>query len=206
MLLEVFCLKTSHPLEPLALYFKKLPGIGEKTAYRLAFHILTRPKSEIESFSKQLLETKDCICSCEICYTISNGSVCSICSDPQRVSQHKLCVVSEPRDVFSLEKTGVFQGIYHVLGGLISPLDGIHPEALRIQELIDRINEQDYQEIILAINPTVEGDATLLYLQECLKHLKTPLSKLSYGLPMGADIEYADSITLKRALEGRVML
>ena len=206
MLLGGSCLKTKHPLEPLAHYFKSLPGIGEKTAFRLAFHILTRPKQDVEAFAKQLIETKNCISSCEICYTISDGSICSICNDPQRFSQNKLCVVSEPRDIFSLEKTGVFQGLYHVLGGLISPLDGIHPEALRIKELIDRINKQNYKEIILAINPTVEGDATLLYLQEYLKQTKTPISKLSYGLPMGSDMEYADSITLKRALEGRVLL
>ena len=193
------------PLSGLVSQFKKLPGIGEKSALRLAFFILSMSDSDVQAFSHELIDTKQSIQYCSNCYSISRSEICHICSDSTRDSS-RLCVVSEPQDVFSLEKTNSYKGVYHVLGGLISPLDGVHPEMLRIPELVARLKKGSYNEVILAINPTVEGDATVMYLQAILKSFNLNLSKLAHGLPMGADIDYADELTLQKALEGRVLL
>ena len=203
--LVAFCLSNvQHPLSKLADYFKLLPGVGEKTAYRLAFHILTLPEESVQNFSSELIETKKCIQSCESCYNISSEKYCEICKDAFRNQATTLCVVSEPKDVWTIEKTNSFKGLYHVLGGLISPLDGIHPEMLRIQELVKRIREKHFTEIILAINPTVEGDVTMLYLKDLMAKFKLKVTKLAYGLPMGSEIEYADQMTLQKSSQGRI--
>lgn len=163
-------------------------------------------QQELDLFSSELAEIKSCVLTCEKCYNITREKLCHICQNPLRIQQNKLCVVSEPKDVWILEKTGVFQGLYHVLGGLISPIDGIHPEALRIKELLSRLKQESYDEILLAINPTVEGDTTMLFIKDALADQNIKLTKLAYGLPMGADMEYADQLTLQKSLQGRVDL
>lgn len=193
-----------HPLTNLAAYFKQLPGVGEKTAFRLAFHILTLSEESVSKFSQELLAAKQNIRSCQTCYNISSEKHCEICQDSSRVQSATLCVVSEPKDVWTLEKTKIFKGLYHVLGGLISPLDGVHPEMLRIKELLERVKLTQFSEVILAINPTVEGDVTMLYLKELLANFKLKVTKLAYGLPMGSEMEYADQITLQKSLQGRI--
>lgn len=193
-----------HPLSHLAAYFKQLPGIGEKTAFRLAFHILTLPEHNVAGFATELNRAKKEIRSCETCYNISSEKHCEICEDSSRVQSATLCVVSEPKDVWTLEKTNVFKGLYHVLGGLISPLDGVHPEMLRIKELIERIKVGNFTELILAINPTVEGDVTMLYLNDVLAKFDLKVTKLAYGLPVGSEMEYADQMTLQKSLQGRI--
>lgn len=193
------------PLAGLVAQFKKLPGVGDKSAQRLAFFMLSMAESEVTDFATELVQTRRSIQYCSTCYSISRQDQCHICLNPNR-DQHRLCVVAEPQDVFSIEKTHSFKGVYHVLGGLISPLDGVHPEMLRLPELMSRLKQIGFQEIILAINPTVEGDATVMYLQSMLKSFEGQLTKLAHGLPMGADIDYADELTLQKALEGRVVL
>jgi recombination protein RecR len=193
------------PLQPLIDQLSKLPGIGPKSAQRLAFFILRLSKKEVADFASALTETRDKIRYCEKCYNISLTPVCSICSNPQR-DPDRLCIVAEPRDVFAIERTHTYKGLYHVLGGLISPIDDIHPESLRLKELIQKVMEHRYGEIICAINPTIEGDATILYISQLLDRFNIPLSKLAYGLPIGADIDYTDELTLQKALSGRVAI
>jgi len=185
--------------------FKKLPGVGDKSAQRLAFYVLSMAESEVTQFATEMVQTRRSIQYCSTCYSISRQDRCHICTNPSR-EQDRLCVLSEPQDVFSIEKTHSFRGVYHVLGGLISPLDGVHPEMLRLPELMSRIQSGAFKEIILAINPTVEGDSTVMYLQSMLQSYQGKLTKLAHGLPMGADIDYADELTLQKALEGRVVL
>lgn len=177
--------------------------MGEKSAQRLAFFFLSLSPEEVEGFSNELIRTRKAIRYCSQCYNIAISDLCHICADPSR-DPGSLCVVADPRDIFSLEKAAVFKGHYHVLGGLISPLDGIHPELLRLRELVDRLKNKAFSEVILAINPTVEGDATILYLEKLLAPLQVKVSRLAYGLPMGADIEYTDELTLQKAFQGRV--
>ena len=198
------------PLERLAEQFSKLPGIGKKTAYRLAYHVLEYSESEAQAFAQAILDAKSLICRCKICQNISDREICGICSDSHR-KKNVICLVEDPRDVAAIEKLGEFDGVYHVLGGVISPLDGKGPEKLKIAELLERIkslyseNGDDYKiEVIAATNPTVEGEATAMYISRLLKPLGVKVTRLAKGIPVGGDLEYADDVTLFKAIEGRV--
>jgi recombination protein RecR len=192
----------SETLEHLIEEFARLPGVGRKSAYRMAMHILKLPRDEVEQFSRTLLNVKDRIQYCSICSNFTEHDPCAICANPRR-DRSLICVVEEAGDVLALEKTHEFKGLYHVLGGILSPLDGIGPEDLRIKELLARI-DGSVVEVILALNPTVEGEATTIYLTRLLKPLGVKVSRIARGLPVGSNLEYADEATLVRALEGRV--
>jgi recombination protein RecR len=198
------------PLARLIEQLQRLPGVGPKSAQRLAFHILKRPDAEIEALAKALVDAKQQVGLCQVCYHLSAEPICNICSNPKR-DNTTICVVADSRDVIALEKTREFQGKYHVLGGVISPMDGIGPEQLYIKPLIKRVSEQSsispnpsqgIKEVILAISPSIEGDTTTMYLAQLLKPF-TKVTRIAFGLPMGGDLEYADEVTLARALEGR---
>ncbi|MEO0490987.1 MAG: recombination mediator RecR [Cyanobacteria bacterium P01_A01_bin.123] len=191
----------ARPLARLIEEFQKLPGVGPKTAQRLALHILKRPEAEVKALAMALMEAKLQVGQCSICFHLSAEAVCDICRSTSR-DRHTLCVVSDSRDVIALEKTREYRGRYHVLGGLISPMEGIGPEQLNISPLIHRVNKEDIQEVILAISPSIEGDTTTLYVGQLLKPF-TRVTRIAFGLPMGGDLEYADEVTLARALEGR---
>lgn len=198
------------PLERLAEQFKKLPGIGKKTAYRLAYHVLDYSDAQAQSFADAILDAKRLICRCSICQNISDSEICSICSQDKR-SKNLICLVEDPRDVAAIEKLGEFDGVYHVLGGVISPLDGKGPDKLKIPELLKRIetlhkeNGDDCEiEVIAATNPNVEGEATAMYISRLLKPLGVKVTRLAKGIPVGGDLEYADDVTLFKAIEGRV--
>ncbi len=194
-----------NPLEPLISELKRLPGIGDKSAQRLAFFLLSIPEKDVEKMSETMVHVRKNVRYCQTCFNISLEPICHICNDDTR-ARNTICVVSEPKDIFALERTGVYKGVYHVLGGLISPLDGVHPESLRIKELVQRLQQNTYQEVIFAINPTVEGDSTIMYLTAILEPLKLAISKLAYGLPMGSDIDYADEMTLAKAMSARSLI
>lgn len=183
--------------------FSKLPGVGPKTAARLAFYLLTKPKAEIESLGQAVLNLSKNLIFCEKCFNISDSEVCSICADERR-NQRIITVVEEPLDVIALEKSLGFSGVYHVLGGVISPINGVGPDDLRIKQLLDRLDDE-VQEIILATNPNLEGEATAAYIKSKISELKPSLAitRIARGLPIGGDLEYADEVTLKRSLEGR---
>ena len=195
----------TKPLAKLIEYFQKLPSIGPKSAQRLALHVLKMPENEVRSFADSLIEAKTTIQYCETCFNMSASSPCEICSNPNR-NQATICVVAETKDLMAIEKTNEYNGLYHVLQGLISPIDGIGPEDIRIKELLFRVNQNDIKEIILALNPSVEGEATSLYLTKLLKPFNIKISRIAFGLPMGSELEYADEMTLAKALEGRVEL
>ncbi|MBW4519653.1 MAG: recombination mediator RecR [Scytolyngbya sp. HA4215-MV1] len=178
-----------------------LPGVGPKTAQRLALHILKRPEAEVKALAQALIEAKQQVGQCSICYHLSAEPVCEICRAPNRDSE-TICVVADSRDVIALEKTREYRGKYHVLGGLISPIDGMGPDQLYIQPLIRRVSQQKIKEVILAISPSIEGETTTLYVGHLLKPF-TRVTRIAFGLPMGGDLEYADEVTLARALEGR---
>lgn len=193
----------TKPLAKLIECFQCLPSIGPKTATRLALHILKMPLNKVEEFSNALMEAKTKIKYCETCFNISASSPCEICEDNSR-NKKVICVVSETKDLMAIEKTNEYHGLYHVLQGLISPIDGIGIDDLRIKELLYRINQNDTQEVILALNPSVEGEATSMYLNKLLKPFNIKITRIAFGLPMGSELEYADEMTLARALEGRV--
>ena len=195
----------TRPLAKLIEYFQKLPSIGLKTAQRLALHIIKMPENEVRSFAQSLIEAKTTISHCEICFNMSASSPCEICSNPNR-NQNIICVIAETKDLMAIEKTNEYNGLYHVLQGLISPIDGIGPDDIRIKELLYRVNQNDIKEIILALNPSVEGEATSLSLTKLLKPFNIKISRIAFGLPMGSELEYADEMTLAKALEGRVEL
>lgn len=190
------------PLEKLIEQFESLPGIGRKTAQRLAFHVLNMPKESAEVFSKSILEAREKIKHCKVCQNLTDTDVCSICKNEDR-DRTIICVVEDPRDVLAFEKTREFSAIYHVLHGVISPMDGIGPDQIRIKELLQRINNENVKEVIMATNPTVEGEATAMYISRLLKPLGVKVTRLAYGIPVGGDLEYADEVTLYRAIEGR---
>lgn len=192
----------TKPLARLVEEFQKLPGIGPKSAQRMAFHLLKMPADEVRKFSDAILEAKEKIKYCRHCFNLSSENPCEICTDDRR-NKDIICVVAESRDIIAFERTREYKGVYHVLQGLISPLDGISPEDLRIKELIDRLSNENPEEIILALNPSVEGEATSMYLAKLIKPLGVKVSRIAFGLPVGADLEYADEVTLARALEGR---
>jgi recombination protein RecR len=192
-----------QPMNRLIHELAKLPGVGPKTAQRLAFHVLNLPENDVARLAEALVEAKNKIGFCENCGHLTEVSPCAICSDPKRETA-VVCVVEEARDVIAMEKTRVYKGQYHVLGGAISPLDGIGPDDLRIRELLHRITAHQFKEVIIATDPNVEGEATALYLGKILKPLGVKVTRLARGLPIGGDLEYVDEITLGKALEGRV--
>ncbi|MBQ2984483.1 MAG: recombination protein RecR [Candidatus Gastranaerophilales bacterium] len=195
----------TKPLAKLIEYFQKLPSIGPKTAMRLAMHVVKMPESEVRNFADSLIEAKTKTTYCETCFNMSCSSTCEICSDNSR-NKAVICVVAETKDLIAIEKTNEFKGLYHVLQGLISPIDGIGVDDIRIKELLYRINQNDIKEVILALNPSVEGEATCLYLNKLLKPFNIKITRIAFGLPMGTELEYADEMTLARALEGRVLI
>lgn len=189
------------PLEGLIERFESLPGIGHKNAQRLAYHVLDMSREQAEGFANAILEAREKIHFCTVCCNLTDGDLCPVCRDDSR-DRSILCVVEEPKDVFALERAGEYKGLYHVLHGAISPLSGVGPDQLRIKELLARIGG-GIQEVVMATNPTVEGDATALYLSQLLKPLGARVTRLAYGIPVGGDLEYADEVTLRRAMEGR---
>jgi recombination protein RecR len=201
---------TTPLIEPVARLiesFARLPGIGPKTAQRLTYHLLRAPDAEARMLAAALVDVRDKVVFCERCFNISDEPLCPICRDPARDAR-RLCVVEEPLDVLALERTSEFKGLYHVLHGAISPIDGIGPERLKIRELLERTDEakregEPIEEVILATNPTLEGEATAMYLAERLEGTVGLVSRIARGLPVGGDLEYADEVTLIRALQGR---
>ena len=189
------------PLARLIEQLQRLPGVGPKTAQRLALHILRRSEAEVETLAKALIEAKKQVGLCKVCFHLSSQEVCEICANQNR-DPHTVCVVADSRDVIAIEKTREYKGKYHVLGGVISPMDGIGPEQLYVQPLVRRVTKEKIQEVIIAISPSVEGETTTLYLGQLLKPF-TKVTQIAFGLPMGGDLEYADEITLARAIEGR---
>ena len=180
----------------------KLPGIGRKTAERLAYYIIQAPSEDARNLAKAIIDAKEKIGFCKVCYNFSDGELCEICKDSTR-DKKTLCVVEEPRDVWAIENAGGYRGLYHVLHGVISPLDGVGPDKLKIRELIKRMEQGEFEEIILATSPTVEGDATALYIAKLIKPLGIKVTRIASGLPAGGELEYADSVTLAKALQGR---
>ncbi|MGD9701608.1 MAG: recombination mediator RecR [Acidimicrobiia bacterium] len=180
----------------------RLPGIGPKSAQRIAFHLLKQPAADVERLSRSIVEAKERVRFCARCFNVSEAELCGICLDSRR-DQTVLCVVEEARDVVAIEKTGEFRGRYHVLLGAISPIDGIGPEQLKIRELLTQLGSGEITEVIICTNPNIEGEATALYLARLLKPLGIVVSRIASGLPVGGDLEYADELTLGRALEGR---
>ena len=194
---------TAESIEQLAEQFAQLPGIGRKTAHRLALYILKMSRDEVVTMAKALVNVKDKVRYCTVCSNITETDPCAICSNTKR-ERSFICVVEEPHDVLAIEKTNEFKGLYHVLGGALSPLDGIGPDELKIKELLQRLSTSTIEEIILALNPNVEGETTTLYLSRLLKPLGIKVTRIARGLPVGSDLEFADEATLSRAFEGRV--
>lgn len=192
-------------LEALIDKFDSLPSVGRKSAQRIAFHILDMNDEQIKSFCDTLVDAHKNIHYCNVCQTLTDSEMCSICADASR-NKSIICVVESAQDVMAFERTGEFDGTYHVLHGLISPIDGITPDRLRIKELLYRVTNEDIEEVIMATNPTVEGEATAMYLSKLLKPFGVTVTRLAYGIPVGGSLEYADEVTLMRALEGRSAL
>jgi recombination protein RecR len=190
------------PVAALINEFSKLPTIGPKTAARLVFHLLNKPRQDAESLADAIIALKDRVRLCSQCFSITEEDPCTICSDSRRDAKI-LCVVAEAKDIYALERTSAYNGRYHVLGGLISPMDGIGPAQLRVKELIERIGAQGFDELIVATNPNAEGEATALYLSRLVGPLGVLVTRLAYGLPIGGDLDYADEVTLAKAIEGR---
>ncbi len=197
-------LHTSEALQELIEEFAQLPGIGRKTAQRLALFVLKQSRDDVTKMASALVNVKDRIRYCSVCSNITEDDPCAICSSPRR-DRSVICVVEEPNDVMAVERTNEFIGLYHVLGGSLSPLDGIGPEELKVRELLGRVNPE-IQEVILAMNPDIEGEATTLYLTKLLKPLCAKVTRIARGIPVGGDLEFADEATLMRALEGRITL
>ncbi len=189
-------------LEKLVEQFQKIPSIGRKTAQRMAFHVLDLPDNEAKEFADAIMEAHTKIHHCSLCHNLTENELCPICESVTR-DHSLLCVVEDPRDVPALERTREFQGVYHVLHGTISPMNGVGPEQLTIKSLVERVATGEIKEVIMATNPTLEGDTTAMYIGKLLKPFEVKVTRLAYGIPVGADIEYADDVTLLRALEGR---
>ena len=194
----------TKPLSKLISHFEKFPGIGPRTAQRLALFILKQPESSIRDFSKALLEAHNNVGHCKKCFNLTSEEECEICRNNER-NQKIICVVAETKDLLALERAREFKGVYHVIGGLISPMDSIGPELLEIRSLVERVSKSEVDEIILALTPSVEGDTTSLYIGKLLTPF-TKVTRIAYGLPMGSELEYVDEVTLARALEGRTNL
>jgi recombination protein RecR len=195
---------TSESVEQLVEEFAQLPGIGKKTAQRLTLFVLKMPRERVAAFAQALVNIKDRVRYCSICSNITESDPCMICASPKR-NRRVICVVEEPNDVIALERTNEFNGLYHVLGGALSPLDNVGPDDLKVKELLTRINDE-IEEIILAMNPNVEGETTTIYLSRLLKPLNVNVTRIARGLPIGGDLEFADEATLSRALEGRIAI
>jgi len=189
-------------LERLTEQFAKLPGIGGKTAQRLAFHMLSQSMEDCEAFAEAIVEAKKNVHTCQICQNLTDREICPICENPER-DRSQICVVAEAKDVIAMERSREFSGVYHVLHGVISPLNHIGPDDLKIRELLSRVAQGDVREVIMATNPDTEGEATAMYLSRLLRPLEVKVTRLAYGIPVGSQLEYADEITLLRALEGR---
>jgi recombination protein RecR len=190
------------PIAALIAELAKLPGVGEKTASRLTFHILRAPRGEADALAHAILRVREQIRLCSSCYNVTDVDPCRICANPKR-DPTVICVVEEPPDLLAIEKTREFHGRYHVLHGALNPLEGISPEALRVRELLERLAAGEVREVILATNPNVEGEATAIYLGRLLKPLGIAVTRIAHGVPMGGELEYADEATLARAIEGR---
>ena len=189
-------------LERLTEEFAKLPGIGGKTAQRLAFYVLSLPEEEARAFADAIIQAKQTVHTCPICQNLTDGEICSICEDERR-DHSVICVVAEPKDVIAMERAREFNGVYHVLHGVISPLNHVGPDDIRIRELLSRVAKGGVSEIIMATNPDTEGEATAMYLSRLLRPMEVKVTRLAYGIPVGSQLEYADEVTLLRALEGR---
>ena len=192
----------AEPLARLIAEFKRLPGIGQKSAQRLAFHVLRAGREDAEHLAQALLDVKDKLGLCRICNNISDSDLCTYCADSNR-DPHVVCVVEEPHNIVGIETTRQFEGRYHVLHGALSPLRGIGPESLKLKNLVERIGEGEIQEVIVATNPTVEGEATAVYLARLLKPLGVKVTRIGMGIPVGSDLEFADEVTISKAMEGR---
>ncbi|KNF07517.1 recombination protein RecR [Gottschalkia purinilytica] len=192
----------AYPVANLIEEFSKLPGIGKKTAQRLAFHVLNMSPNDAQGLASAIVEAKKNIRYCSVCSNLTDKDPCSICESKRRDETY-ICVVEDPRDVIAIEKTKEFNGLYHVLHGTISPMEGIGPEDIKIKELLQRAYEGNVKEVILATNPTIEGEATSMYISKLLKPMGIKTTRLAYGIPVGGDLEYADEVTLSKALEGR---
>lgn len=189
-------------LDRLTEHFAKLPGIGSKTAQRLAFYVLSLPQGEAQEFADAIVGAKREVRLCPVCQNLTDRDICAICDDPQR-DHSVICVVAEPKDVIAMERAREYNGVYHVLHGVISPLNHLGPDNIRVRELLDRVSDGSVQEVIMATNPDTEGEATAMYISRLLKPLEVKVTRLAYGIPVGSQLEYADEITLLRALEGR---
>ena len=192
----------SEPIDRLINELSKLPGIGRKTAQRLAFHVINMDIKDVTGLSKALVDVKNEIKYCSVCCNISDSEVCPICANSHR-DPSTICVVEDPRDVAAMERTKDYSGRYHVLNGVISPMDGIGPDMLNIKELISRLGDGSVKEIIMATNPTIEGEATAMYISRLVKPMGIKVTRIAHGLPVGGDLEYADDVTISKALEGR---
>jgi len=192
----------AKPLARLVGALEKLPGIGPKSAQRVAFHILRASSEETRTLVEAINEVKEKIVQCTVCFNLTDQEICEICTSEKR-DKNTICVVAEPRDVIAMERTNEYRGTYHVLQGIISPMDGVGPDMLRIRELQERVAQNSIKEIILAMNPTVEGDTTAMYLAGILKPLGVKVTRIAHGMPVGGDLDYADQATLIRALEWR---
>jgi recombination protein RecR len=191
-----------EPLARLIQELKRLPGIGQKSAQRIAFHVLRTPREDAQQLAQAVVDVKDKLGICAICNNISDGELCNYCRDPNR-DRTVICVVEEPHNTLPIETTRQFEGVYHVLHGSISPLRGIGPEQLRIKSLLERIQNSELREIILATNPTIEGEATAVYLSRLLKPLGVKVTRIAMGIPVGSDLEFADEVTMSKSLENR---
>ena len=190
------------PVERLVEYFQKLPGIGQKSAQRLAFHVLNLPEEEARGFADAILTARTSVTRCALCQNLTDGERCAVCADDTRDGS-TICVVSDPRDVAAVERTREYRGVYHVLHGVLSPLARIGPDELAIRELVERVGRTEVAEIIMATNPDTEGEATAVYLSRLLRPFGAKITRLAYGIPVGGHLEFADEITLSRALDGR---
>lgn len=192
----------AEPLARLIQELKRLPGIGQKSAQRIAFHLLRAPREEAQLLAQAVVDVKDKLGICTVCNNISDGELCNFCRDPQR-DRTVICVVEEPHNILPIETTRQFEGLYHVLHGSISPLRGVGPEQLRIKSLLERIESGELRELILATNPTIEGEATAVYLSRLLKPLGMKVTRIAMGIPVGSDLEFADEVTMSKSLENR---
>jgi len=189
-------------METLIDKFAALPGIGKKSAQRLAFYVLSLPEGEAESFASAIIDAKNSVHCCPVCQNLTDGEICSVCADNRR-DKSIICVVAEPKDVLSFERSREYKGVYHVLHGVMSPMNHIGPDDLKISELISRISTGETQEVIMATNPDTEGDTTAMYISRLVKPFNVRVTRLAYGIPVGSNLEFADDATLSRALEGR---
>jgi len=192
----------AEPIRRLVEELKHLPGVGQKTAVRLAFHLLRQPAEDVERLAQAIAEAKRTLRTCSACHNLTDQETCELCRSAERDAK-QICVVESPQDIVNLEKTGRYRGLYHVLGGVIAPLSGVTPEQLNIKSLLARLNSHSVEEVIVATNPTAEGEATALYLARLLKPLGVRVTRPAMGLPMGSELEYTDSLTLQHALDGR---